>query len=313
MDDAVLVTGGTGFLGSHLVDVLVGRGYRVKVLARENSSTSYIDGYVKSGNVELFRGDVTRSDSLLGMADGCFAAYHVAALSRDWGPRKEFQRVNVGGTKNVVTECLRSGISHFIYVSTCGVIGEEDHIEPKDESSEYRPVCHYFMNSVFPSSMNHYRETKCEGERLVREMCMDFPMKLTVARPVWLYGEREFHSGPFILTKMAAKGSRTIPGSPDTLFHTAYAGDVARDLAMLLDRKGDQTETYLLGPKDPLTLGEYHGEFMRGAGCRGPRYIPRWLGYPVGFLLEMVYTLLGTGGPPLLTRARVDMGFFNNV
>ncbi|MGA1873692.1 MAG: NAD-dependent epimerase/dehydratase family protein [Thermoplasmatota archaeon] len=313
MDDKVLVTGGTGFIGSHVVDELVRSGYRVRVLVRRSSSRSFLERHLGGDKVELFTGDITEEGSLEGMCEGCMAVYHAAALSRDWGSRREFHKVNVTGTINVVTECIKAGIPHIIHVSTCGVIGEEDRRMPKDEASEYRPRYPYFMSGVFPSAMNHYRETKCEAEKAAIELCSGARSKLTVARPVWVYGERELHSGPYVLVRFAARGSRTLPADPDTLFHTGYAGDIARDLVRLLGRTRDGTEIYLIGPRSPMTLREYHGKFIKGAGARGPRYIPRWIGYPAGLLLESLYALFRTENPPVLTRARVDMGFFNNV
>ena len=152
-----------------------------------------------------------------------------------------------------------------------------------------------------------------KGERAVIDLCSSIPIKLTVARPVWVYGERELHSGPFILTKEASKGRRMIPGHSDTLFHMVYVKDLVRALVKLMKRKSKDTEIYMIGPEKPLSLEEYHGGFMKEVGNEGPRYVSRALTYPLGLLLELAYTIFRVGHPPLLTRARVNMGFFNNV
>lgn len=313
MSDTVLVTGGAGFIGSHLVDELVRRGFKVRLLARESSSLNFIQILADEGTVEVVRGDITDPGSIKGSAADCSIVYHAAALSRDWGPRKDFMKVNVDGTRNIVEECRAAGVRHLIYISTCGVIGEEDQKEPKDESAQYNPHFPYFMSSIFPSAMNHYRETKMLGEKAAVTLCSQWGIALTVARPVWVYGERELHSGPFILTRTASKGSRFIPGDPGTRFHTAYVKDIAQALSMLAGREPSVTTFYMIGPREPLRLEEYHSRFMGGVGSKGPRYLRKTVAYPIGFMMELVCTILRTRNPPLLTRARVNMGFFNNV
>ena len=106
----VLVTGGTGFIGSHLVAELIQRGERVRVLARKTSSTSGIEG----PGVEIVHGDLLDADSLTRAIGGCHTLYHTAALFARWAPGKMKQAmydVNVKGTRNVLNAALRAGVS----------------------------------------------------------------------------------------------------------------------------------------------------------------------------------------------------------
>ncbi|HEV2765991.1 MAG TPA: NAD-dependent epimerase/dehydratase family protein [Pyrinomonadaceae bacterium] len=112
----VLVTGGTGVIGAGLIPALVGAGHTVRLLSRgaEEDARRWPEG------VEPFAADVSDARSLRGACDGCGAVVHITGIVRESPPRVTFERVNVGGTRNVLTEAERAGMPRFVFISSLG-------------------------------------------------------------------------------------------------------------------------------------------------------------------------------------------------
>ncbi|UCD78692.1 MAG: NAD-dependent epimerase/dehydratase family protein [Desulfobacterales bacterium] len=127
-----LVSGGSGFWGSHLVEALVRRGEKVRVLVRPTSKTDHL---AKLG-VELCPGDLGDIQSLRKAAQDIHKVYHCAALAADWGRWQDFEKTNVVGTRNFLQAALEGGINKFIHISTTDVYGYPD--SPVDETAPFR-------------------------------------------------------------------------------------------------------------------------------------------------------------------------------
>ena len=116
----VLVTGGTGFVGSQLVAALVGRGDSVRVLRRASSSLVTLEGLP----VEHVVGDILDQEAAARAVAGCDWVFHVAGLSSYWrAKREEIYRVNVEGTRIVMDACLRAGVQRVVHTSSVAAIG----------------------------------------------------------------------------------------------------------------------------------------------------------------------------------------------
>ncbi|MBI4228976.1 MAG: NAD-dependent epimerase/dehydratase family protein, partial [Deltaproteobacteria bacterium] len=177
-----VLTGGTGFIGSRLVHKLVENGYEVRCLVRKSSEIERLE---KLG-VELCYGDLSDHDSLRELTRGGEVVYHLAAMVSDWGPRKEFYRMNVDGTRVLLEASLDSGVKRFIHMSTSTVVWKSDfwevhNINDIDESYPY------------PERYNdYYNETKAEAERFVIRFHERKGLATIVLRPsnVWGAGDR---------------------------------------------------------------------------------------------------------------------------
>src|SRR3990172_5481560 len=120
-----LVTGGTGFLGGHLVERLVRRGDKVRVLVRPSSDLSLL----RSLGVELATGDITDAASVKIAASGVDVVFHAAALASDYGPAAKFRKMNVEGTQNVIDACCDERVPRLVHVSTQSVVfAFDDHL-----------------------------------------------------------------------------------------------------------------------------------------------------------------------------------------
>src|SRR5437667_11900302 len=108
------VTGGSGFIGGRLIERLRGDGWAVRALARSPSSAQK----VRAVGAEPVEGDLDDGAAMRTGAEGCDVAFHAAAHLGEWGSREDFERVNVGGTRNVLTACREAGVRRFVHVGT---------------------------------------------------------------------------------------------------------------------------------------------------------------------------------------------------
>ncbi len=176
----VLVTGGAGFIGSHLVDRLIKEGFGVTVL--DNLSTGKMEnlrGHLESGSVRLVKADILDREAVKQALKDAEAVFHLAAITSVPYSIKHpdvTRKVNVEGTRILLDACLGGNAERFIYVSSCAVYGEPEYL-PIDERHPARPV-------------SPYAESKLEAERLCREFQKAYGLKTTIVRPFNVYGPR---------------------------------------------------------------------------------------------------------------------------
>ena len=137
----VLVTGGTGFIGSKLVKELVKKGYQTKCLVRQASKTDLL----RDMGVELVTGDITNKDSLNGIAGDVDIVYHLAAIvdHTNTTTLSQHNNVSITGTKNLVDCFLGSSLKKFVYFSSNAAIGVRDADILLDETVPCNPTTHY--------------------------------------------------------------------------------------------------------------------------------------------------------------------------
>ena len=181
----VLVSGGAGFIGSHLVDELVKQGMSVTVL--DNLSTGRlgnIRGHVENGAVRFVEGDVRDEAVVRDALRGADAVFHFASITSVplsvRFPEETFA-VNVEGTRNLLEGCVASGVERFVYVSSCAVYGEPQYL-PVDEGHPTNPI-------------SPYAESKLKAEQLCRSYQEKDGLKITVLRPFNVYGSRQRDDG----------------------------------------------------------------------------------------------------------------------
>jgi nucleoside-diphosphate-sugar epimerase len=306
--DRILLTGATGFIGSHVLEKLGAAGFQVVALARPESNLSH----VRSLQAEVHYGDVRDLPGLRQAVRGCAQVIHTAALASDWAPRQEFYQTNVTGTLNVLEAARLEGVSHVTITGSISSYGEEDSREAKDETSPYRSHYPYFMDAVFASGFNRYRDSKALGTQQATALAREHGMNLTILEPVWVYGEREFGTGFYSYVKAVQGGQRFMPGSTRNLFHVVYAGDLAKAYLLTAQRKPPGVERIIVGGPSAEPMHRIFGLFCQEAGLAPPRRLPKWCIYPIAFGLELVRSLARTRRPPLLTRGRVNM-FYDSI
>lgn len=197
----VLVTGGEGFIGSHLVERLVAEGASVRVLALYNPFGSYgwLDPAVHT-TVELLPGDVRDPERVNGAVEGCEVVFHLAALigiPYSYVASESYVQVNVQGTVNVANACRRHGVSRMVHTSTSETYGTAL-VAPIPESHPMQP-------------QSPYSASKIGADMMALSYFHAFELPVAVVRPFNTYGPRQSTRAviPTILTQLH-KGAKEI-------------------------------------------------------------------------------------------------------
>lgn len=279
----VLVTGGTGFTGRHLVRRLLARGDSVRVLARSRDRAS--ETLPREADVVV--GDIADPASLDRAIADRDLVFHLAASFREAGiPDSRYREVHVDGTKMLLERAHREGVSRFVHCSTIGVHG---HISkpPADESAPKRPG-------------DIYQQTKSEGERTALEYHAETGLPVTVARPASIYGPGDMRL--LKLFRMVAKGRFLMLGSGNVGFHTVYVDDLVDGFLLLAEREEAVGETFILAGERSVPLKELVRLIAEAVGVEPPRRsFPVWPVMAASYVVKGVCVPLGIE-PPLYPR-----------
>ncbi|MBI5954726.1 MAG: NAD-dependent epimerase/dehydratase family protein [Chloroflexi bacterium] len=284
-----LVTGGSGFLGSHLVEALLARGERVRALVRPTSKTAHLENL----KVELVYGDLDDIQSLRTAAQGMDRVYHCAALATDWGDWEAFRAANVRGVRNLLEASLEAGVKKFIHVSTTDVYGHPD--APVDETAPYR------------ARGWQYGDTKIEGEQLVWDYHRRHNLPVTVVRPATIYGPRSITFVVEVL-ELLKSGSMVHIGKDGKPAGFAYVTNVVDFLIHVADCEHATGKAYNVTDGSDITWRQYVSRLAQIAGMSSPRIVlPYRLAYAAGWVMEKVYGALHIEARPLLTRLFAEL------
>jgi nucleoside-diphosphate-sugar epimerase len=289
--NTILVTGGKGFLGSHIVAQLAARGDKVRVFARPSTKTPSL---LEQTNYEFIPGDIRDSDAVEQAVRGVDYIIHVVSNFRKGGSDKqEAYAVNVEGTENVLKAAEKYGVHHLIHCSTIGVHGTVLEI-PATETTPFNPT-------------DLYQETKLIGEQRVWAFHRETGLPVTVVRPISLFGPGDTRM--LKLFRLIQKGRFVIVGDGEVLFHPTYIDDVVRGFLLCLNNPKAIAEAFIIGGEGYLTLNELCQLIAQELGVKPPRlHLPMAPIVVMATLCERVCEPLGLEPP--LHRRRVS--FFQN-
>jgi len=263
-----LVTGGTGFVGSHLVEELLARQWRVRCTVRSTSKLRWLEGKP----VETVKADLLEPGSLAAAGQGVDVVIHVAGVLRGEN-YAEYRRGNVEATLNLLGATEKA--KRFVYVSSITACGPSPDGEPLTED---RPVA--------PISL--YGRSKAEAEGAVKSR-----PGFTIVRPPVVYGPRD--EGMLDLYKTLARGMRPEIGGPK-FTSLVHVRDLARGIVLAAGDAGSG-KTFFLSNREAVSFKELAGLIQRGLGKRAisvpiPDRVVRFL----GGLAEDVTRVTGGGG-----------------
>ena len=285
----VLVTGATGFVGSHLTRRLVQDGHTVRILARPGSRLEQFDGLP----VDIVPGDITDNAAVDRAAAGVERIYHLAAVFRQAGASDEvYRQVNIEGTQYVIDAALRHGVARLVHCSTVGVHGPATN-GPITEDAPYRYA-----------QWNVYEATKAEAEQLVLRAAAERKLPATVVRPAIIYGPGDLRL--LKLFQAIAKRRFIMLGNGQVRYHLVYVEDVVEGLLLCGDREAAVGEAFILaGPECP-TLQQVVSRIAQTLQVSVPPFrLPLTPFYAAGYLCELACKPLGFEPP--LHRRRVDV------
>lgn len=277
-----LVTGATGFLGSHLVDALVARGHEVVALARTPARLKVRDG------VTAVAGDILDADSLKAAAVGCGAVFHCAGVvSRDPDDGELLWRTHVLGTRNAVQAAKAAGAKRFVLASTSGTVAISEDATRVSREDDPTP---YALIERFP-----YYRSKLYAEQEALRAGGD-ELAVVCVNPSLLLGPGdEFGSSTGDVKSFL---DRKIPAIPAGGMAYVDARDAAEAMALAYE-KGVPGRRYLVNAVN-CTLREFFDRLSRVAGVAAPtlRMPPsRTLARVGARLMEAGAKLAGTTAP----------------
>lgn len=198
----ILVTGGAGFIGSHIVDRLVNANYEVRVIDDLfTGKFANVHDHMKSGKVGFVKGDVREREVVRKCVHDVDVVIHLAAVSNVSFSIKHSSlthEINVGGTLNLLDSCLNGNVKKFIFISSCSVYGEPNYL-PIDEDHPTRPI-------------SPYATSKLAAERYCRIFQKEHGLKTVILRLFNVYGSRQAlgdYSG--VITQFVERVIRELP------------------------------------------------------------------------------------------------------
>ncbi len=264
MENKALVTGGAGFIGSHLVDALVDAGWRVTVV--DNLSTGRLENLSRSlDRIEFVEGDIRDLALLSRLADGCRSVFHQAAVVSVPLTVEDpvgSAHVNEIGTLQVLEACRRCRVAAVVLASSCAVYGDDPQL-PKTERMRPRPLSPYAV------------QKRC-GEHYARVFFDLYGLKTACLRYFNVYGPRQDPSSPYsgvisiFMDRAVTKRRPVIYGDGSQFRDFVYVADVVR--ANLLAAGSEQAagEVYNIGTGRRMPIGELWKRIGAIAGFPDP-------------------------------------------
>ncbi|AUG81616.1 3-beta hydroxysteroid dehydrogenase [Kitasatospora sp. MMS16-BH015] len=283
----VLVTGGSGFLGTAICHRLLAAGHQVRSLSRRPSPTL-------PATVDQRPGDITDPGALDSAVQGCDAVVHTAALAAIWGSRSAFHDTNVRGTDHVIAACLRHHVPRLVHTSTASVVFGATDLTGADESTPY-PARHL---AAYPWS-------KALAERAV--LAANCPALATVALRVHLvWGPGDPHFLPRLLHS-ARRGTLTLVGDGTSTVDTLHIDNAARAHLDALDRLTPGSpaagNAYFITQDEPVPLADMARALLATTGRPVRiRHLPLRTAMPIASAAEQLWRLGRLRGAPPLTR-----------
>jgi dihydroflavonol-4-reductase len=271
-----LVTGATGFLGSHVARQLAARGERVRALVRPGSTSRALDGLA----VERVPGDLRDAASLSRAMDGVTRVFHVAADYRLWAkdPREIYES-NVGGTKNMLEAAARAAVERFVYTSTVATV-----VVPSDSALPSEDT-----RASLDDMIGDYKRSKFLAEQEARTAAEN-GLPVVIVNPTTPVGPGDWKptpTGKIVVDFLSGR----MPAFVDTGLNLVPVEDAAAGHLIAAER-GRVGERYLLGGRN-VTLKEILELLARASGRRAPRMqIPHALAMAAGYADQFLSRML---------------------
>jgi len=297
MPHSVLVTGATGFVGSHIAEALVGRGDAVRALARPGAET----GFLEKLGVEIVQGDLREPATLPAALEGVGVVVHAAAKVGDWGPVDDYRQVNVEGLRALLDATLGRPLHRFVHISSLGV---------------YEARHHYQTDETDPLPDRHidgYTQSKVESERLALQYYRKQRVPVTILRPGFVYGPRDRTMLPRLAQRLKERSVIYIARGRYAL-NTTYAGNLADAVLLAIDNPAALGEVFNITDGEFVSKRRFFETVADGLGLRRPRRfpsVPVWLARLLANWRESVFRRKNKPYPPRITQAQLKFAGLN--
>jgi nucleoside-diphosphate-sugar epimerase len=284
----ILVTGGNGFVGRHVVSTLKDRGDRVRVVVLPTEDTRWLD----ERGIAVHHGDIREPHTLVVPMRGVDGVVHLAGMMDVWRPMEDYHAVNVSGTENVGRAALASGVRRFVHMSS---------------SSVYGMALGASVHEGFPLApfRDPYPATKAAADELVQRMIVEDQLPAVIVRPDQIFGPGDqLHFGR--MADRLRAGGGVIVGSGDNALPLVYITDVVQGLLLALDREQALGHAYNITNDHPLTQQQFLRAIAHEIGAKPPRlHLPYHALYAAGYTAERLAMLSSSSRRPPITRLGV--------
>ncbi|GAB5490040.1 MAG: NAD-dependent epimerase/dehydratase family protein [Phototrophicaceae bacterium] len=273
----IFVTGGTGFLGRHLVPKLCQAGFALKILTRTPQKHTWLKQYP---NIEVIEGDIEIGTGLE-FVEGCDYVVHAAGLFSMWRGAGDFEATNTVGTKNLIKIASQYNVKRFIYVSTIAVIGHPQTNQIIDETHPPRPA-------------DLYQSSKLGAEQVIQHHLKDdyHPIEAIILRAGAFYGPLGEYAFNRLFFTDPMRGLIVQPDGGNYLTFPVYIDDVAQGILKSLT-KGRSGEIYNICGAS-ITHRVVYDIICKEANLSYPRiYLPNSLGVTGARLLTFLSYITG--------------------
>ncbi|MBN4058899.1 NAD-dependent epimerase/dehydratase family protein [bacterium AH-315-J04] len=283
-----LVTGGGGFLGSHIVKLLCDRGDEVVALGRNKYPA------IEKMGARVLQADIRDKAAMRDACVGMDVVFHVAAIPGIWGKRRDFWEINVDGTANMIDACRAAQVPKLIYTSSPSVVFGRESLCGVNESQPYPK-----------RYVAHYPHTKAVAERAV--LAANSAELATVAiRPHMIWGPGDPHLIPRVIARANAGRLRQV-GDGKNLVDITYIDNAARAHILAADALSEKNacagRAYFISQGQPVSLWAWLGDLLEKLNIDRPgKRVPWRLAYYLGAALEASYAVLRISAEPPMTR-----------
>jgi nucleoside-diphosphate-sugar epimerase len=283
--ERVLITGGGGFIGSHLVEHQLGLGREVTVI---DTSLERLKSRQDVAGLRLVEGDIRDTTLLEKIVPGSDVVFHLASAHLEVAlDDSYFQETNVDAARNLALISAREGVQRFVHCSSVGVYGPLDTV-PADERTPCRPEIAYEV-------------TKLAGERAVLGIAADKNLPTVVLRPAWVYGPGCPRTEK--LFRALRKKRFLMVGKGQNLRHPVYIDDMLQAFELAATQNGVEGHVFIIASDEYITLAQLVSAILQVEhSSYRPVRVPLSFMWPVCFLVESVAKLLGRE-PPFSRRS----------
>ncbi len=284
----IFVTGGSGFVGGHVIEHFARQGHDVRAMARSDASARAVEAFGARA-VRCSLDDV--GPEHLGGVD---AVVHAAAFVEEWGTREEFYAANVAGTERMLAAARQAGVKRFLHVGTEAALFDGRDLVNVDEHRSYPARQRYL-----------YSETKAEAEKRVLA-ANDAAMTAISLRPRFIWGPRDATLLPAIL-EMAKLGRFAWIDRGEHLSSTCHVANLVHAIELALTR-GRGGQSYFVADDGARTYRDMLTRLARTANVELPKKsVPGWLARGLAALVEWAWRLFRLPGRPPMTRFAIAM------
>ncbi len=284
-----LVTGGGGYLGRRMVELLLQRGDEVSIFSR--SQYPQVEALGATG----IQGDLRNKDDVKRAVDGHDVVFHVAALVKAWGKLEDFRSINVDGTRNVLDAMEDCGVPKLVFTSTPSV------------TAAGTPVRDGGMDIPYPDvNDSPYGQTKAEAEKMVKAANSRHIATVSL-RPRLIVGPREDNMIPQVLER-ASQGRLPQVGDGTNKVDLTYIDNAAwahldAEAALVDHTSPCAGKAYFITNGEPVNLWDWLGELLDAEGIPRPkRRVSYGMARTLGGGLEFVWRTLGLTTLPRMTK-----------